>query len=397
MPRLKYIAMTVDGRCTTEEHDIEDSTSLAHELQRRGLILVSVETLKPAGSFTLRRSIPPRVMTAFLRELALLLRSGLPLAEALDLAAQDAQSVLAEAIGSLRRELISGASFVQALQHRSDIFSVDIIAMARVAEATGDFATVFGALATQRARSHALAEKALGALGYPLFLVVSALSVLAFFLLHVIPQFSDLFAQQKNPPPGLTRLVFGLSDWLVIHENGLIIGAIGVLAAGLIAFRSSMARSAVLGFLSGLPFVRNVVKTRRAALLLSNLSVLLGQGVPLIESLSVLEDLVGGQMQAIFASLRDVVRQGGRLNDALKVTDMLPPLAVRMLRIGEETGELIKAAEDAGALYSHKLEKQLDQITALAGPAAILLIAGIIGGMMVAVMSAIISVNDMAI
>jgi len=91
------------------------------------------------------------------------------------------------------------------------------------------------------------------------------------------------------------------------------------------------------------------------------------------------------------------VRQGGRLNQGLTSVDMLPALAVRMLKIGEETGELARTAGEAGQLYMDKLEKRLEQVTAFVGPIAILFIAGMIGTMMVAVMMSILSVNDLAL
>jgi general secretion pathway protein F len=398
MVRLRYTTMAFDGTCATHERDVEDALFLSRELERQGVILVSTETVKPkrASAFTLRGNASPRVVTAFLRELSLILRSGLPLAESLDLAAQDVDARLAKAIRALRRDIVSGAAFAQALERQPDIFTPDIVAMARVAEATGDYDGVFRALAGERERGHVLLDKVKNAIRYPLFLVCSATFVLFFFLLHVIPQFSALFAEQQRPPNGLAAVIFALSNFLVANQQSLLIGAIAALSFGLLIWHTQATKAAVIGAFARLPIIGGLLIMRRSALLLSNLSVLLTQGVPLIEALGVVEDIIGADAKAAFTQVRDVVRRGGRLNEGLVAVNVLPSLAVRMLKIGEETGELAKTAGEAGQLYMEKLEKRLEQVTAYIGPIAILFIAGMIGTMMVAIMMAIISVNDLA-
>jgi general secretion pathway protein F len=397
MVHLRYTTMGLDGTCATYERDVEDALLLTRELERQGVIVVSTETIKvKQHGFSFRDSVKPRVITAFLRELSLILRSGLPLAESLDLAAQDADTRLAKAIQALRRDILSGAAFAQALERQSEMFTPDIVAMARVAEATGDYDTVFRALAQERERSHVLLDKVKNALRYPLFLICAAMLLLFFFLLHVIPQFSTLFADQQRPPNGLAVIIFALSDWLVVNEQSLIVGAVLSLCSGLLIWRTPAAKGALIRAFGKLPIIGSLLLMRRSALLLSNLSLLLGQGVPLIEALSVTEDIVGTDAKAAFGRVQDVVRRGGRLNEGLTGVDLLPKLAVRMLKIGEETGELAKTAGEAGQLYMEKLERRLEQVTAFIGPIAILFIAGMIGTIMVSIMMAILSVNDLA-
>lgn len=396
--RYKYVAISADGRAVQEEREAADMTAILAELKRRGLILVSHSEVKAAKkSSFFSATVKPRAITAFLSELALMLRSGLPLIEALDLASQDIPALLARTIKSVRASVIDGASFVQALEKHNDVFGPEIVAMARVAEATGDLEGVLKAIAVQRERSHALAEKVSGALRYPAFLIVSAVCVLLFFLLHVIPQFDGVIAENKGDPGALVAIVFGLSHWLVANQTSLGIGVISVLSIGFLCWRISPARIAIISCFAGLPGIKGIWRTRRAAVFLSNLGVLVGQGVPMTAALKVLENVVGSDGAAALAKLGDSVRQGGRLHEGAAKVDLLPSVAIRMLRIGEETGELAKVAAEAGALYSHKLEQRLDKLTAIIGPAAILVIAFLIGGMMVAIMTTIVSVNQMAI
>ena len=261
-------------------------------------------------------------------------------------------------------------------------------------DATGDLDSAFAAVAAQRERAHRLSEKVTGSLRYPAFLIVSAIGVMIFFLIDVIPNFSSLFADSGSDPGALVRFVLAMSDGLLANETAIGAGTAAVLLAGLLAWRTATIRNAVLSGLLGLPVVRGVSQLWRSARFLSNLSVLLSQGVPLTEALKVLEDAVGASGQAALASVGDAVRRGGRLHEALGAVNLLPPVAVRMVRIGEETGALARVAGEAGNLYAVQLEKRLDTVSAMIGPAAILAIAGLIGGLMVTIMSALVSVNQ---
>ena len=312
-----------------------DAAAMAADLGRRGLLVLSLDPLKQDDGGFFSSPPRPRAITSLLGELALMLKSGLPLDEALDLSAKGQPARLARIVTSVRTEVLGGASFVQALEHHPQVFTRDILAMARVGDATGD-----------------------------------------------------------SDPGALVRFVLAMSDGLLANETAIGAGAAAALLAGLLAWRTAAIRNAVLSGLLGLPVVRGVSQLWRSARFLSNLSVLLSQGVPLTEALKVLEDAVGASGQAALASVGDAVRRGGRLHEALGAVNLLPPVAVRMVRIGEETGALARVAGEAGNLYAVQLEKRLDTVSAMIGPAAILAIAGLIGGLMVTIMSALVSVNQ---
>ncbi len=394
MARFKYTAVSVDGRSLSGEAIAADAAVMAADLARRGLLVLSLDPLKQEDGGFFSSPPRPRAITSLLGELALMLKSGLPLDEALDLSAKGQPARLARIVTSVRTEVLGGASFVQALEHHPQVFTRDILAMARVGDATGDLDSAFAAVAAQRERAHRLSEKVTGSLRYPAFLIVSAVGVMIFFLIDVIPNFSSLFADSGSDPGALVRFVLAMSDGLLANETAIGAGTAAVLLAGLLAWRTAAIRNAVLSGLLGLPVVRGVSQLWRSARFLSNLSVLLGQGVPLTEALKVLEDAVGASGQAALAAVGDAVRRGGRLHEALGAVNLLPPVAVRMVRIGEETGALARVAGEAGNLYAVQLEKRLDTVSAMIGPAAILAIAGLIGGLMVTIMSALVSVNQ---
>ena len=395
MMRFRYTAASLEGPSLTGEIEAIDEAAAAADFGRRGLMLISLTRIgsdRAGGFFTF--SIDPQAVTSFLRELALVLRSSLPLDEALDVAGRDVAPRLSRTVMLLRQDILGGASLVQALERRQDVFPPELVAMARVAEVTGDLDGMFAAVATERERAQRLREKLQGALRYPAFLIGAAVMVLLFFLLHVIPQFAGLFNDTGSKPGSLVSVMLSVSGWLVANQERLATAAGMALAGGLLIWRIPAARSGIIKRVLSLPVVGEVWMMWRTTRFLSNLAVLIGQGVPLTDTLSVLGALFGVDGEAAFATAHDQVRRGGRLHDALSATGLFPPVAMRMVRVGEETGELAKIAAEAAALYGHKLEKRLDQVTAVIGPAAILSIAVLVGGLMVTIMTALISVNE---
>lgn len=395
MTRFRYTALSLEGSSLTGEIEAPDKTALAADFGRRGLMLVSLDELGKAGRFEfLTWSVDPRAVTAFLSELALVLRSGLPLDEALEVARRDLPPRLSRAIALLRDDVVAGSSLVQALERRKDVFSDDIVAMARIAEVTGDLDGVFAAIAAERERGHRLTEKVQDALRYPTFLIGSAALVLLFFLVHVIPQFSTLFTDSGKDPGTLVRAVMALSQWLITNGQALAIGTFAGLVAIIVLWRVPSVRLVLTRAFLRLPIIGGVSAFWRTTRFLSTLGVLVGQGVPLTDALKVLTSVLGVDAQAGIASVRDAVRRGGRLHEAINETGLFPPMAVRMIRLGEETGELAKVASEAGGVYGRKLEKKLERVAGLISPIAMLAIAVLIGGLMVTIMSALVSVND---
>ena len=147
--------------------------------------------------------------------------------------------------------------------------------------------------------------------------------------------------------------------------------------------------------LARLPLIRSVANYHRTALFCRNLGVLLGAGVALPTTLRILVDMMATSSDpAIWMRTMERVRQGGKLSDALADGDTLPPMAVRMLRLGEETGQLPMLAGRVAEFYEAKLQRSLDRIVGIAGPAAIIAISIIVGGLIVSVMTSLLSVSQ---
>jgi len=350
---------------------------------------------KKGKSFlSFRPPVGRKEITVFLRELSLVLRAGLTLDDALLLLAGEEGAGLAAIVRDLRAAITAGASFGDALQRYPRLFGPDLVAMVRVAEATGNLDSVLEAVGEERARNERLVDKVSSALRYPAVLLVIAVGVLSFFLIYVVPQFASVLRDFGQAPSGFVGTVLATSDFFVANSTTMAVTLVTVVAVVVFALRFPKVRLAAQRRINKMPGLRGILELRRTVMFCSSLSTLLANGVTLTAALRVLVDLPG----ALAAGLDNVVenvRRGGRLVDALARINYVPPLAVKMLRVGEESGELATVARRTAEFYEAKLSDRLDRLAGVVGPAAIVAIAGIVGTLIVSILSALLSVNQL--
>jgi general secretion pathway protein F len=224
----------------------------------------------------------------------------------------------------------------------------------------------------------------------------AAVGVLIFFLVFVLPQFGAVlhdFGAKIDPIAGT---FIGVSEFVIAHKDLVGFTSVAVLACGFLVLRKPQWRAAIFARLARLPLVRTLLAFHRTALFCRNLEVLLAAAVPLTRSLRILADMMATIGNAdVWARVVDRVRHGGKLSDALAETAMLPAMAVRMLRLGDETGELPVLAGRVADFYETKLQRSLDRVVGLIGPLAIIAISVVVGGLIVSVMTSLLSVSQL--
>jgi general secretion pathway protein F len=399
MPTFSYKAIDGDGRFIAGEVIAADPRDVSRQLAKLGYVpletIAGRQALKTEKGFLLfRRSVGRREITVFLRELSLILRAGVTVDDALLLLAGEESAGLAAVARDLRSAIASGASFGDALQRHPNLFGPDLVAMVRVAEASGTLETVLESVSEERARTEALMDKVASSLRYPAVLLVLACGVLIFFMVAVVPQFGAVLRDFGQKPEGLVAFVLGTSDFLLAHGRTIMAGALGVIVLGLLARQHRGMRRTMRQYVNRMPGLRGILELRRTVLFCSSLGLLLGNGVTLTNALQVLLQLPGASSEGLDGVVEGV-RRGGRLVDALARMSYLPPLALKMLRVGEESGELPTVTRRTAEFYETKLSDRLDRLAGVIGPAAIVLIAAVVGGLIVSILSAILGVNQL--
>jgi general secretion pathway protein F len=401
MPNFRYRALTQTGEIVTGSIAAPSVAEVAHRIEYLGL--VPIETAPEDGasalpSFSLAMFSRPKAedVTVFTRDLALLLKAGARLDDGLDLLANDMDvGRLRPTVVKIRAAILGGESFAEALGRHPALFPAMYVALVRVGEMSGTLDHVLEMLGNERVRAEALRRKLTDALHYPAFVLLAAGGVLVFFVVAVLPQFSSVLHDFNAKTDPVIETFLALSDLLRANGIEIAIAAAALVIGGWLAWRRPSVRAGVVSEVARLPGVATVFGFHRTALFCRNLGILLGSGVTLTATLRILVDImaVTGSLD-VWTAMADRVRHGGKLSDALAVTAILPPMAVRMLRLGEETGQLPVLAGRVADFYEAKLQRHLDRIVGIIGPLAIVVISVVVGGLIVSVMTALLSVSQ---
>jgi len=396
----EFVYKALDGRkqFVTGHLQAASAGAAVEQLIELGYVPLSTAPSAQDRSAGWRKFIPQptvskREITILLQDLALLLRSGLPLDDGLRLLSDNTSSAMARVIGQLRKVIGSGGNFADALQSQPRTALPDLVAIVKSAEAAGNLEHALGTIAHERLKQERVSAKVGAAVRYPTFLLVVSLAVLVFFLIYVVPQFAGVVRDMGARPDPLVATVMAISDGLRQNGDAIVIAGLLLIAAALLAWRAPNVRPKLFAFLSRLPGIRSVLTLRRTTHFCRGLAMLLGNGVTLTDALRLLSEAHVGDDRLRVIS--DHIRRGGRLVDAIAETNFVPALAARMLRVGEESGSLDVVAARCADYYEAKLTDQIDKLAGIVGPAAIVFISTLVGTLIVSVMSTLLSINSM--
>jgi general secretion pathway protein F len=398
MPSFSYRAMTTKGEIVGGAVEVASADLVVERVLSLGLIPIDGDAPVAKNKPTPRGPRPrPEDVTIFSRDLALLLKTGARIDDALDLMASDRELGRMRAIvGGLLQSVLGGESLAEALGARPDAFPPLYVALVGLGEQTAMLPSILEALAAERARAEALRRRIFDALRYPAFLLAAASAVLLFFLTFVLPQFASVFSDfHAKPDPALATF---LALSAALRENGVTYaGVAGVLILAMtLALRSAATRARLIELAARLPLIGQAFEHHRTILFCRNLGLLLGGGVTLSAALRIMVDVMSATGSVSrWSQVVDSVRRGGKLSDALSGSALLPPMAVSTLRLGEDSNQLPMLAARVADYYEARLDRGIDRIVGVVGPAAIIVISAIVGGLIVSVMTALLSVNQM--
>jgi general secretion pathway protein F len=401
MPNYRYRALNSSGELVSGAIAAPAAGDVAARIERLGLVLVDNVTLEEGGSagwaFSLFGKPKAEDVTIFTRDLALLLRAGARINDGLELLAADRDfGRLRPVVADIRSRVVAGESFAEALARHQGLFAPMYVALIRVGEASGSLDQVLEVLADERSRTEALKRRLGDAIRYPLFVLGAAGCVLLFFLTFVLPQFASVLQDFNAKVDPVILGFLNLSTFLRANSDAVLAGLAAVIAATWLSLRQQSVRRGLMNVLTRLPAVREVMKYYRTSLFCRNLGLLLGSGVNLTTTLRILVDMMASVgSPVVWTDAADRVRHGAKLSDALAETRALPSMAVRMLRLGDETGQLPLLAGRVAEFYEAKLQRTLDRVVGIAGPAAIIIISLVVGGLIVSVMTALMSVSQL--
>ncbi|MET0314570.1 MAG: type II secretion system F family protein, partial [Hansschlegelia sp.] len=267
-----------------------------------------------------------------------------------------------------------------------------------VAEHSGRLEEALNDIARERQRIERLKKSFISAVAYPCFLVVAAIGVLCFVLLFVVPQFEGALKGFRSKLAPSTAFVFDLSNAFRENLNVIVLSAAGVLVLFLLVSRLGKTGSLLVRILGRLPLTRTLLGHELTVTFCRTLSILLSNGVPITNALRLIRDIVRlpSAAAAIDGAIADV-RQGQRLSEALSKRAFLPAHVTQMLRVGEESGKLADSAARIAGFYEAKLDASLGRLVAVVGPVLMIGVACLVAWLIISVMTALISINDLLV
>jgi general secretion pathway protein F len=338
-------------------------------------------------------------LTLFTHELAMLLKAGMPLDRALTLLAADVNApVLSRLIGRVHDAVNGGKSLAEAMAMQGDLFPPVYTNMVRIAEASGTLPAVLERIATARQRAEKLRGKVLSASLYPGLLITVAIGAVSVMLVFVVPRFKEMIQQAGNEPPAPARAVFAASDWLIANGAALAILLSAAVIGLVFAFRNPALREGLETRLLRLPLIGHILKLSLTVRFCRNLGVLLENGVELSAAMRLVQGIIGSRpAEAALDAAYEALRKGRGFIDPLARSGLFPPVVINMLRVGEETGSLTRSLLHMADLFEDKLDTTVQRTLTLLEPAIILLVSGFIATVIISIMSAVISINDLAL
>ncbi|MCU7904589.1 MAG: type II secretion system F family protein [Candidatus Thiodiazotropha sp. (ex Epidulcina cf. delphinae)] len=404
MARFLYKASGANGEVRQGEMEAEDTRQVIIELQREQMIPLQVKRvaglrgLLRYGAASRRRKIGQKQIRSFAKELATLLKAGLPLEGALSLMARlSSDEAVSEVIDSLNESIKGGATFSRALEKHRDVFPQLFVSMIKAGEAGGMLGEALERITEYMERSQELRESVRSALIYPtILLVVAAISVMV-LLVFVVPQFSRMFQDMGRELPLPTQVVLAAGDFLQQYWWLLLAGLFLTIAL----FRAWLEKADNQyrwdRWLLTMPLAGELLLKVETARLSRTLSSLLHNGLTLLSAVNLSREVLNNRYIARgVEQAAQKLKQGKGLSAPLIEQKVLPERAIRMLQVGEESGDIGAMLADVADVYDREVRETVQRLLTLVEPVLIVGLGLVIAGIIIAILLAMLSVNDLA-
>lgn len=375
-----------NGNKTKGEVESSNASMAKAQLRKQGISVKKVKK-KAKPLFNTAKPITPMDIAVFTRQMATMMKAGVPLVQSFDIVAEGIPNPsLKNLILGLKADVSAGGSFADSLEKHPKHFDELFCSLVNSGEQAGALETMLDRVATYKEKNEALKAKIKKALTYPIAVVVVALIVTGILLMFVVPQFAETFSSFGSDLPAFTQLVLDISNF--VQESWYII--IGILVGLSVAYseassRSKKFRDFIDALMLKIPVVGHIVYTSVIARFARTLATTFAAGVPLVEAL---DSVAGAAGNVVFyraiRQIRDDVTSGIQLYQAIKTTGLFPIMLLQMVSIGEESGALDEMLEKVALHYEEEVDNAVDGLTAMLEPFIMSVLGVLIGGLMIA-------------
>ena len=386
-PQYRYTARTAAGELVRGSMEAPSAEAVLANLRTRALFVTAVDrenaVVRSLGrSFSLGRP-SRRALLAFFRSFSTLIRAGVPMRRALDVTIErSSDAVLREALRSVAADVEHGTSLGEAMQRRPRAFAPLYVAMVRAGEAGGILDDVLERLASFLERDAELHKKVRSALAYPAVVVTAALGLVLFLIARIVPMFAQMFEAFHAELPPTTRALLALGDALQQPAAWIAVALLPLALLGTIAVTARTPRGALLldHARLRLPVIGPLLHKAITARIARMLGTLLRSGIELVTAIGVVRPVAGSAAYAAALERVDVaLRAGESLTVPLEAARLFDPLAVALVRVGEETGQVDDMLLKVAGYFESDVEAAIATLGAVLEPALIVALGCVVG------------------
>jgi type IV pilus assembly protein PilC len=390
MPEFSYTALDAGGNEIAGQLQADDINAAALILRQRGLRVMELKQGRKQSGFlgqdnfsdwlASQRSVSNASLIFFFRQMSFMLRAGLPIAQALELAkAQLSSSRLNLTIRLMLKDIESGQSLSAAMKKHKAVFPDMAVNLVVAGESTGDLDAIMDRLAVHLDKKAALRAQMINAMIYPVVVILAAIGVATFMVVKIIPKFAQFLLGQGRVLPPSTQMLIDISD--TVRANGLFIvgGLIAFITLVLLLYQTRVGRLWTDNVLLRMPVIGGLLVNGSMAQMTWALSILLRSGVTVFDSMKITANLIGNRVYADkLQETSSKILEGRDISRSLD-HPKIPPLVLQMIAVGERTGSLDHVLQELGIYYEKLMEVSIKRLSAMIEPAMILVIGGMVG------------------
>jgi type IV pilus assembly protein PilC len=367
MPFFTYKAVREDGTSVINEAMAGNAAELRRELEDRGYLVLNLEkkraTLKGGRGSA-------KEFLLFNQEFATLIKAGLPILQAMELLHKRTENpAFRSTIDSIIHDIKGGSALSDAMARHPVYFSPLYTSTVRAGEKSGALVDVLRRFIAYQKRMIAVLNKLKMALAYPIFLVIALIAVLLLFFFYIIPNFTQMYSDQSGSLPFLTNLLVEFTSALTRYAPFIFTGMI-VAGAGIHFWqRTEYGREAIDGLKLRIPLLKSILQQYLLAQITRTLATVLRGGIPLVQALDTTAGVINNMVMARqLSDARALVTEGVSLADAFERSRLAPEMTIRMIEVGESSGDLPEMLEDVADYYDQEVENRLTVLTTMIEP-----------------------------
>jgi general secretion pathway protein F len=380
--QFKVRALSPDHQISLLTIDAQNERDARAQVESRGLFAAAIQPVSTALFAGKSRSGISIVL--FSQELLALLKAGLSIVEALEaLLEKNASAAMSSMLNRLLTCLRDGKRFSDALAEQPELFSPLYIGIVKASEGTGDLPQSLSRYVDYQQRVDVVRNKIVSAAIYPMILLLVGGGVSSFLIGYVVPRFAEVYQGAGRDLPWMSALLLSWGEFAGAHTSQLLIGLVITLIVGFASLRYFFSHGGLARLLNVIPAIGARARVYELSRLYLTMGMLLEGGITIVATLDTVQDMVSANIKKDLHSAKEMIQSGIPLSSAFEARRLTTPISLRMLRVGEKSGEMGGMLTQSAAFYDGEISRWIDRFTRTFEPLLMAVIGVIVGGIVV--------------